>query len=142
MAFSINNVTLLGRCAQDPELRYTANGTPVCTLNIATSRSYREGDEWKEVPEFTRCVVWAKAAEYISQNVTKGNYIYVDGRLQTRKWQDKEGQDRYTTEVVVRNFVIPKAKGEGIASLPQSAKTEEPTGETVPPEKEIDDMPF
>ena len=143
MAFSINRVTLLGRVSQDPELRYTAKGHPVCTVNLATSYSYREGEEWKEVPNFSRCVIWGKPAEIVSQKIKKGEYLYVDGRIQTRKWETQEGQTRYSTEVIVRNFVIPQNQGgkltvnktenegEGLKDLELPAET-----------NQEDDMPF
>ncbi|MBU1868439.1 single-stranded DNA-binding protein [Patescibacteria group bacterium] len=143
MAFSMNRVTLLGRCSQDPELRYTADGTPVCTVSIATSHSYRQGEEWKEVPEFSRCVLWRKAAEYVAQNVAKGGYIYVDGRIQTRKWEDRDGNTRYSTEIVVQNYVIPKGKGEA-AGLVNNQASVQTSGDAKPQSEDIptDDIPF
>ncbi len=146
MAISINRVTLLGRCAQDPELRYTADGTPVCTLNVATSYSYQREGEWEEVPQFTRCVLWRNRAEYVARHVSKGEYIYVEGRLQTRKWEGKDGQTRYTTEVQVDNFVIPQNKGQSIATgqeetegLPQAPESQE---EDSLEDLDTDNMPF
>ncbi len=112
MAFSINRVTLLGRAADDPNLRYTPSERAVLNLPIATSYSYQKDGEWEEVPQFTRCVFWGRQAEVIDKQISKGEYLYVEGRLQTRNWEDKDGNTRYSTEVQVRNFVIPRNKGD------------------------------
>lgn len=93
----INKVILLGRAGKDPETRYTADGKAVTNLSLATS--YGKGDS--EKTEWHRCTAWEKTAEVIAEYVRKGNRLYVEGELQTKKWKDKDGQDRYTTEVKV-----------------------------------------
>lgn len=128
---SVNQVSLLGNLTRDPELRYTPTGTPVINFSIATNRSYKEGDEWKETADFHNVVFWNKPAEIISQFVSKGNKLYIQGRLQTRKWEDKEGNKKYTTEVIGRDFVLLTPKKKDSAEI---APTEE--SELAPAEEE------
>ena len=111
----INKVILVGNLGQDPELKYTQAGTAVATLGVATNRSLKDKDDnWQDETEWHRVIVWAQTAETVGNNYSKGNKVYVEGRLQTRKWQDQNGNDRYTTEIVA-NFIrnlTPKA-GDG-----------------------------
>ena len=103
MARGINKVILIGNLGQDPELRYTPNGTAVTNLNLATDESYKDRQTGQMVPrtEWHRVVMFGKVAEVAGQYLRKGSKVYVEGRLQTRKWQGQDGQDRYTTEIVV-----------------------------------------
>jgi single-strand DNA-binding protein len=98
---SVNKAILVGNCVADPESRYMPNGDAVCNLRIATSESWKDKStgEKKEISEFHRVVFYRKLAEIVSQYVKKGSAIYIEGRIRTRKWQDKEGQERYTTEI-------------------------------------------
>ena len=102
MARGINKVILVGNLGKDPEIRYVPNGGAVANLNIATSESWKDKatGEKQERTEWHRVVFFGKLAEIASEYLKKGAQIYVEGRLQTRKWQDKSGQDRYTTEIV------------------------------------------
>lgn len=93
---SVNKVILLGRLGQDPELKYTQNSTAVCNLSVATT--YKSKD--KETTEWTRVVSFGKTAELCSQYLSKGRQAYVEGRLQTRSWEDKDGNKKYATEVI------------------------------------------
>ncbi len=96
----LNKVMIIGRLGRDPELRYSQSGAPVCTLNIATDESYTDRDGNRvDRAEWHRVVVFQKAAENCSQYLSKGSLVFVEGSLQTRKWQDQQGQDRYTTEI-------------------------------------------
>jgi len=99
----INKVILVGNLGQDPELRYTQDGMAICNLSLATSDSWKDKNsgEKRERTEWHRIVIFGKLAEICGEYLKKGRQIYIEGRLQTRKWQDKEGQDRWTTEVVV-----------------------------------------
>ena len=101
---SVNKVFLLGNLGADPELRYTSSQTPVCTLRVATGdrRKNAEG-EWVEVTEWHSVVVWQRQAENCAQYLKKGRQVFIEGRIQTRKWADRDGNDRYTTEVVAQN---------------------------------------
>lgn len=106
MAFSINQVTLVGNVAREPELKYTPNGTPICTFSVATNRNVKKGEKYEEVPTFHRIVVWNKMAEFVSRSVVKGQKIYVDGRIDNRSYEKKDGTKGHTSEVVAFN-VIP-----------------------------------
>lgn len=98
---SVNKVILVGRLGQNPELRYTQTGMAVTQLNVATSESWTDkaSGQKQEKTEWHRVVVWGKLAELCNQYLQKGRQVYVEGRLQTRQWQDKDGQTKYTTEV-------------------------------------------
>lgn len=97
---SVNKVILLGRLGQDPELKYTPSGAAVCNFSMATSESWNDKSGQKqEKTEWHRIVVWGKLAELCNQYLTKGRQAYVEGRLQTRSWEDQQGQKRYTTEI-------------------------------------------
>jgi len=109
MSKSVNKVLLLGNLTKDPELRYTPQGTAVVNFGIATNRRYKDKttDEWKEVAEFTNVIFWGKSAEIIDQYCRKGNKLFIQGRLQTRSWDDKEtGVKKYRTEVVGNEFTL------------------------------------
>lgn len=106
MARGVNKVMLIGNLGQDPEVRYTPSGSAVCNLSLATTRSWknRETGENREETEWHRLVLFGRTAEVASEYLKKGSQIYVEGRLQTRKWQDQSGNDRYSTEVVVNDM--------------------------------------
>jgi len=127
MSKSVNQVTLLGNLIKDPVLKYTPSGTAVINFAIATNRSYKDKttDEWKEIPEFTNVVFWGKSAEIINQYCKKGNKIYVQGRLQTRSWDDpKTNTKRYMTEVVGNEFTLLTPRPQQGATAPPPATAE------------------
>ncbi len=103
MARGVNKVILIGNLGQDPDTRYTPNGNAVVNLNLATDESYKDRQTGQLVPktEWHRIVMFGKLAEIAGQYLRKGSKVYIEGKLQTRRWQNKEGQDVYTTEVVV-----------------------------------------
>ena len=109
---SLNKVTLIGNLTRDPELRYTPQGTPVCTFGLATNRSWQPsaGGERQEETEFHRLVSWNKLAELCNELLFKGRKAYVEGRLQTRNWTDAQGQERTTVEVVIDNMIVLDSK--------------------------------
>jgi len=109
---SLNRVTLIGNLTRDPELRYTPQGTPVCTFGLATNRSWQPsgGGERQEATEFHRIVSWNKLAELCSQLLFKGRKVFVGGRLQTRNWTTAEGQERQTVEIVIDNMIVLDSK--------------------------------
>jgi single-strand DNA-binding protein len=98
---SVNKVILLGRLGQDPELKYTPGGSPVCNFSLATTESWTDKSGQKqEKTEWHRVVVWGKLAELCNQYLAKGRQAFLEGRLQTRSWDDKDGNKRYTTEIL------------------------------------------
>ena len=103
---SINKVILIGNLGRDPEVRYTPNGAAICNVTIATSRNWKDktSGEKVEETEWHRVVFYDRLAEIAGEYLKKGRSVYVEGRLKTRKWQDKEGKDNYTTEVIADNM--------------------------------------
>lgn len=112
---SVNKVILVGNLGRDAELRYTPGGAPVATLNLATTEVWNDktSGQKQEKTEWHRVVLWGKSAESLSEYLTKGKQIYVEGRLQTRKWQDKDGHDKYTTEIRGDRIVLLGGGGGG-----------------------------
>jgi single-strand DNA-binding protein len=111
----MNKVILIGNLGKDPERRAMPDGRQISNINLATTESYRDSStgEIKELTEWHRCVAFGKTAEYINQYVTKGRKVYIEGRLKTRKWQDKDGNDRYSTEVNVDTLILLDRKDSG-----------------------------
>jgi len=108
---SLNKVQLIGNLTRDPELRYTPTGAAVCTIGLATNRSWvTDAGEKKEETEFHRVVAWNKLAELCAQLLKKGRKIYVEGRLRTNQWQTQDGTQRTTTEVVIEDMIILDSK--------------------------------
>lgn len=105
---SLNKVQIIGNLGRDAELRYTQGGSAVATLNVATTEVWNDksSGEKKEKTEWHRCVMWGQQAERLSEYLTKGKQVYLEGKLQTRKWQDKDGNDKYTTEINVFSVVL------------------------------------
>lgn len=102
---SVNKVILIGNLGRDPEIRYSASGVAVGNLNLATTHRAKGPDgQWAEQTEWHRVVVLGRTAEVAGQYLRKGRPVYIEGRLQTRKWQDQSGQDRYTTEILCENM--------------------------------------
>lgn len=132
---SLNKVQLIGNLTRDPELRYTSNGTPVCTLGIATNRNWTDSNGQKqEETEFHRVVAWSKLAELCSQLLFKGRKIFVEGRLQTRRWNSSEGDERQTTEVVIDDMIIldNRRKDDGYKDSTDLGLKDEPADEPAP----------
>lgn len=115
MARGVNKVILIGNLGSDPEVRYTPDGAPVANVSLATSESWndRNTGERQERTEWHRLVLWRKLAEIAGQYLKKGARIYVEGKLQTRSWDDQSGQKRYATEIVVNDMQMLDSRGEG-----------------------------
>jgi single-strand DNA-binding protein len=105
---SLNKVLLIGNLTRDPNLRYTPNGTAVCSFGIATNRSWTpsDGGEKQEKVEYHNIVAWSKLADICGQLLHKGDKVYLEGRLQTRDWKGDDGQERKTTEIVIDNMML------------------------------------
>ena len=111
---SLNKVMLIGNLGKDPEVRYTTSGQAVASFSIATSERFKnKNGDWEERTEWHNVVLWGRQAEIAGEYLAKGRTIFIEGRLQTRKWQDKEGKDRYTTEIVGEKMQMLGGKGEG-----------------------------
>ncbi len=101
----INKVTLIGNLGKDPEIRHLENGTAVTRFSVATNESYQDKDKnWKTVTEWHDVILWRGQAERAERQLKKGSLVYIEGKLTHRKWQDKEGNDRYSTEVVANSY--------------------------------------
>jgi len=115
MAKSVNKVILVGRLGRDPELKYTASGTPFCRFSIATDDVWNDkcSGERQERTEWHNIVAWDRLAEICNQYLTKGKLVYIEGSLQTREWDDQEGNKRKTTEIRARDMVMLSGAGDG-----------------------------
>lgn len=139
---SLNKVLLIGNLTRDPELKYTPQGTAVCTFGLATNREWTDSSGQKqEGAEFHRVVAWGKLAEICSQLLQKGRKIYIEGRLQTRSWKTPDGQDRQMTEVVMEEMIAldqPKGASDRSDAF-ESFVPEDVSGGTsmVTPEEEV-----
>ena len=100
MARDLNKVMLIGRLGKDPEVNSTQNGTAVATLSVATTNSVKRGDKWEDETEWHRVVAWGRLAEVASEYMTKGTLVFIEGRLKTRAWEDRDGNKRHVTEIV------------------------------------------
>ncbi len=150
---SVNKVILLGRLGQDPELKYTPGGSPVCNFSLATTESWTDKQGAKqEKTEWHRVVVWGKLAELCNQYLAKGRQAFLEGRLQTRSWDDKEGNKRYTTEILASTvqFIGGPSAGAG-ATRDTGANVDSSFAQPAPAENyqiasdasfAADDIPF
>ena len=138
---AVNKVILIGNLGRDPELRYTQSGQAVANFTLATSENWtsKEGKR-EERTEWHRVVAWGRTAELCAQYLSKGRTVYIEGRLQTREWENREGQKQRTTEVVAQSVQFlggPRGSGGGSAGGAPSEPSDEPT--PPPPD---DDVPF
>lgn len=139
MARGINKVILIGNLGQDPEVRFTPSGTAVANLNLATSDTWmdRQSGQRQERTEWHRVVLFNKTAEIAQQYLKKGSKVYIEGRLQTRKWQDQNGQDRYSTEIVANDMQMLDSRG-GVfqgGGAPQGGYAQQAPAQQAPPQQ-------
>ncbi|MDR2015976.1 MAG: single-stranded DNA-binding protein [Azoarcus sp.] len=154
---SVNKVILVGNLGRDPEIRYMTNGDAVCNVNLATTESWNDkaSGERREITEWHRIVLYRKLAEIAGQYLKKGSQAYFEGRLRTRKWQDKDGTDRYTTEIEASEMkMLGRREGGGDAPMPRDNQAavpdsrQAPAGDKSPPGDSggfgnfDDDIPF
>jgi single-strand DNA-binding protein len=152
MARGVNKVTLIGNLGADPEVRYTNNGSAVANIRLATAEAWRDKEtgEQQERTEWHRVVFFSRLAEIVGEYLKKGSQVYIEGRIQTRKWQDRDGNDRYTTEIVANEMQMLGGRGGGGAGSfePSSSAGEKaaepgPTSAQEPPVDGFDDdIPF
>jgi single-strand DNA-binding protein len=141
MAKDLNKVMLTGHLGADPEMRYTSQGSAVTTFRVASGRRWKSADGVDhDDTEWFRVVAWDKLGEICNQYLTKGTRVYVEGRLQTRKWQDKDGADRYSTEVIANDMIIlssrqdrPAAGGDYDAPMEEDSSPPQPQRSAAPP---------
>lgn len=128
MARGVNKVIIIGNLGQDPEVRFTPSGSAVANLNIATTDSWndKQSGQRQERTEWHRVVMFNKLAEIAQQYVKKGSRLYIEGRLQTRKWQDQNGNDRYSTEIVANDMQMLDSNGGGGGGQQQQARQQAP----------------
>jgi single-strand DNA-binding protein len=115
MAKSVNKVILIGNLGKDPEVKYTPNGVPVAKFSLATNERYKDkAGDWQDRTEWHNIVAWQRLAEIVGEYVKKGSKIYIEGRLQTSSWEDKQsGEKKYRTEIVAQDLVLLSGRGEG-----------------------------
>jgi len=139
----INKVILIGRLGSDPEVRYTPSGVAVANFNIATSEEWKDKDsgEKKERTEWHRIVVWRRLGEICGEYLSKGRQVYVEGRLQTRDWEDRDGNKRYTTEIVATDVQFLGARDSSEPARPRSTGSADFQGGPAQGPAD-DDIPF
>jgi single-strand DNA-binding protein len=150
---SLNKAMIIGNLGRDPEMRYTPGGQAVTQFTVAVNRSHKDANgEWKEETEWFRVVAWAQLAERTAENLRKGRKVYVEGRLQTRSWEDKDGQKRYTTELVANDVKALDARpredggGEPSGAPVGRSGSGSPAGPSGPGDdfgaSDLDELPF
>jgi single-strand DNA-binding protein len=138
---SVNRVILIGNLGRDPEVRYTQNGTAVANFTLATNEVWTDkGGERQERTEWHRIVVWGKQAEIAREYLSKGKQVYIEGSIQTRQWDDREGNKRQTTEIKALRFVLLGRPEPGESRMTAAAPAEAASDEPGPPPE--DDIPF
>lgn len=146
MTRGVNKAIILGSLGQDPEVRYTGSGVAVTTISIATNEQWKDKNtgETQERTEWHRVVFFSRLAEIVGEYLRKGSQVYIEGRIQTRKWQDKEGNDRYTTEIVANEMQMLGSKSSGNAPPSADHKPDEPDkpSNTQDADDFDDDIPF
>jgi single-strand DNA-binding protein len=126
MSRGLNKVMIIGHVGRDPEMRYTPSGRPVTTFTVATSRSWSTAEgERREETEWFNVVSWGSLAEICNQHLRKGQQVYVEGRLQTRRWDDPEGKKHFATELVAKEMIMLGDRREGIGQPLEAAPGEE-----------------
>ena len=150
MSVSLNKVFLIGNLGADPEIRRTQDGRPVCNVNVATSDTWRDKNtgERKEKTEWHRVTIWNEGlCKVAEQYLRKGAKVYIEGSLQTRKWKDNEGKDRYSTEVVLNGYgsvlmMLDKPEGKSGRVSSEENRYAAATGRSQPGDDMNDDIPF
>ena len=142
MAKSVNKVILVGNAGQDPEVKYTASGVPVAKVSLATNERFKDRNvQWQDRTEWHSIVAWQRLAEIVGEYVRKGSKLYVEGKLQTSTWENKQtGEKKYRTEIVAREIVLLAVR-DNRQERKQATAEEESSQESIPTEVE-DDIPF
>lgn len=140
----LNHITIMGRLTKDPELRRTGSGIPVASFTLAVDRDFSDKQSGEKETDFIEVVAWRNTAEFVSKYFTKGRMAVVSGRLQVRKWKNKEGENRYTTEVVAENVYFGDSKKEasGGNSYGQQSSDNAPIPDFAPIDDDDSELPF
>lgn len=144
---SLNKVMLIGNLGKDPEVRYTGSGQAVASFSLATSERFKnkQSGEWEEKTEWHRVTLWGKQAEVAGEYLAKGKTVFIEGRLQTRKWTDRDGNEKYTTEIVGERMQMLGGKGDGGGGTGRRSEAGGVADTTVSydePPFQDDDIPF
>jgi len=142
MPRSVNKVILVGNVGQDPEVRYTASGVPVAKVSLATNERFKDrNDQWQDRTEWHSIVAWQRLAEIVGEYVRKGSKLYVEGKLETSTWEDRQnGENKYRTQIVARDIVLLGSRDTG-----DGAKEELPSSDSRPEStsaEPVDEIPF
>ena len=144
MARGVNKAIIVGTLGQDPEVRYTGSGAAVANISVATNETWKDKatGEAQERTEWHRIVMFGKLAEIAQQYLKKGSQAYFEGRIQTRKWQDQSGNDRYSTEIVANEMQMLGGRGGGAPAESDQPQSRPAPAETAPIDDGFDDIPF
>lgn len=144
MARGVNKVILVGNLGADPEVKYMPNGNAVANVTLATSESWKDkqSGEQKDKTEWHRVVFFRRLAEIAGEYLKKGSQIYIEGKLQTRKWQDKNGNDRYTTEIIANEMQMLGGRGGGSADFGTASSSSAAPAPAAAVDEFDDDIPF
>ncbi len=142
---TINKAILIGRLGKDPEMKYTPSGTAVASFSIATNYSVKDGDgNYTDKTDWHNIVVFGRRAEFAGEYMSKGRLVYIEGRIQTRSWEDQNGNKKYMTEIISSDVQLLGSKGDSGASkeTEESAPEEQPKDAPAQEDEEADDLPF
>jgi single-strand DNA-binding protein len=142
MSRGVNKAIIVGTLGQDPDVKYTASGSPVVNISVATNESWKDKTTGQQVEktEWHRIVIFGKLAEIAAQYLKKGSQAYFEGKIQTRKWQDQTGNDKYTTEIVANEMQMLGGKSD--ASAPAQRQPQQAPAAPAPGDDGFDDIPF
>ena len=137
MARTLNKVLLIGRLGKNPEIRYTPDGLAIANFSVATDEGYKDKDgNYKSNTEWHRIVAFGKLAEICGEYLTKGKQVYIEGRIQTRTWNDQNGEKKYSTEIIANNLIMLDSRQDSISNVPSNNNV------SVSNENNDDDIPF
>ena len=146
MPKSVNKVILVGNVGKDPEVRYSQSGTPVAKFSLATNERFKDrNDEWQERTEWHSIVAWQRLAEIVGEYVAKGSKLYVEGKIQTSSWEDRQsGERKYRTEIVARDLLLlgPRENGGGAHQVATSDDHQDQRSHTSSSESVDEEIPF
>lgn len=138
---SLNKAMLIGRLGQDPEVRYTQSNTAVANFSLATNERYKDRNgEWQERTEWHRIVAWGRTAEICQEYLKKGSLVYIEGPIQTREWEDKDGQKKYTTEIKALTMQMLDSRGDKMGGGGAPSKPGKSAASSVEIDESFDDM--